>query len=106
MHGEPCRNQNKEPTINEETAPRQDITAWPQIAKDLWVPNPLTARLNFYNDVLTSLLETTYHLIPPTQFKNYVIEQRITRWKVEKSALRLENKIETYLTKMAKMAVL
>ena len=69
IYGELCRSQNDELAIIEETAFRQDITAWPQIAKDLWVPNPMTAILNFYNAVLTSLLEKTYHLIPPIQFK-------------------------------------
>ena len=65
-------------------------------------PNPLTARVKLYNDVLTHFLETTYHLVPPIQFKGYVIEQRITRWKIEKIALRLESKTENMFSRVVR----
>ncbi len=101
-HGEPSRNQNDERAIDEDIASTPNITAWPQIAQDLWVPNPLTERLKFYNDVLTSLFETTYHLVAPIQFTSYVIEQRITRWKIETAVRRLENKTENMFDKNSK----
>lgn len=41
----------------------------------------------FYNKVLRDLFQSSFDLMSPLQFKDYVLTQRITRW-------RLQNEIE------------
>ncbi len=51
----------------------------PAPAKDLWIPNPLTTQMEFYNKVLCELYEAVFDVnIAPLQFNNYVIEQRVS----------------------------
>ena len=67
------------------------------IAKDLWIPNPLTPQLTFYNMVLQEIYNSSFELMAPLQFKEYVIAQRISRWKTEKGLNDLRKKIENQL---------
>ena len=59
----------------------------PKIARDLWIPNPLNDQIKFYNKALKDLFLSSFDLMAPLQFKDYVLSQRISRW-------RLQNKIE------------
>ena len=47
--------------------------------------------MQFYNEVLTKLYEAVFSFLAPLQFKNYVLEQRITRWKIKEDCRLLEN---------------
>lgn len=64
-----------------------DISRWPKIAQDLWIPNPLNDQMKFYNKVLSDLFLSSFDLMSLLQFKDYVATQRVTRW-------RLKNEIE------------
>ena len=55
----------------------------PKIARDLWIPNPLNAQMKFYNKVLRDLFLSSFDLMAPLQFKDYVLTQRISRWKTQ-----------------------
>ena len=69
----------------------------PSIAKELWIPNPLTPQLIFHNMVLEDIYRSSFELMTPMQFKDYVISQRISRWKIEKGVSDLLKKIENQL---------
>ena len=58
----------------------------PAEVKELYIPNPHNDQLQFYNQLLFDLYHTTYELISPMQFKNYVISQRYHRWLIMKEA--------------------
>ena len=71
-------------------------------AKELWIPNPLTTQMQFYNKVLKKLYEAVFSFLAPLQFKNYVLEQCITRWKIKEDCTLLEENIENLFNKKSK----
>ena len=74
----------------------------PSIAKDLWIPNPLTQQLSFYNNVLTEVYGSSFEIMAPLQFKDYITSQRITRWKIEKDVTHLKQKVQNVLNSESK----
>ena len=58
--------------------------------------------MQFYNEVLTKLYEAVFSFLAPLQFKNYVLEQRITRWKIKEDCRLLEENIEKLFNKESK----
>ncbi len=69
----------------------------PATVKDLWIPNPLAPQLEFNNAVLIGLYEAIYDLIPPIQFKNEVLEQRHTRWKIQRTVNEWKKRVNNLL---------
>ena len=45
------------------------------------IPNPTKDFHDFYNQLLGELFDCSYELMSPLQFKQYVIYQRVHRWK-------------------------
>ena len=68
----------------------------------MWIPNPLTTQMEFYNKVLCELYEAVFDLISPLQFKSYVIEQRVSRWKIQKTLDWLKNRLENVFSPESK----
>ena len=62
----------------------------PSYLKDIEIPNPLKDSHHYYNKLLYDLYEEIYDVISPIQFKEYVINQRVIRWKVLSSAEKIE----------------
>jgi hypothetical protein len=59
--------------------------------------------MEFYNKVLCELYEAVFDLnIAPLQFKNYVIEQRVSRWKIQKTIDLLKNSFENIFSDESK----
>ena len=48
------------------------------------IPNPITDKHKYYNDVLYELVDESYDLMVPNAFVKYVIAQRETRWNFKK----------------------
>ncbi len=65
----------------------------PKLAKDLWIPNPLTDQLEFFNQTLEELYNSSYDLMAPIQFKEYVISQRTVRWKITKDCEKQRKRV-------------
>ena len=65
-------------------------------------PNPLTQQLSFYNNVLTEIYGSSFEIMAPLQFKDYVTSQRITRWKIEKDVTHLNQKVQNVLNSESK----
>ena len=74
----------------------------PSLAKYLWIPNPLTQQLSFYNNVLTEIYGSSFEIMAPLQFKDYVTSQQITRWKIEKDVTHLKQKVQNVLNSKSK----
>ena len=71
-------------------------------ARELWIPNPLTAQMKFYNKVLSELYEAAFDLLAPLQFKNYVLEQRIARWRINEECKSLEDSFQNFFNRESK----
>ena len=54
----------------------------PSFLKDLVIPNPLRDFHKFYNERLEELYDSMCDLVSPDQFKQYVVNQRVHRWKL------------------------
>ena len=55
----------------------------PKLVQDHIVPNPITKKMEYYNELTIELYETRYDIIPYLQFKSYVLGQRVTRSNLE-----------------------
>ena len=69
------------------------------MVQGLWIPNPLTPQIQFNNDVLAELYNASFELMTTCQFKEYVISQRIIRWRIRKKTDELLQKINNVLDK-------
>lgn len=63
------------------------------IARDLWIPNPLNAQMKFYNKALRDLFVSSFDLMAPIQFKDYLLSERISRWKLQNEIEEQSKKI-------------
>ena len=54
----------------------------PSHLKDIELPTALKESHIFFNQLLHELFEEIYDLLSPVQFKDYVISQRVIRWKL------------------------
>ena len=61
------------------------------------MPNPITKKMEFYNELTTELYEAIYDLIPYLQFKSYLLGQRITRSKIKDSVSNIISKVDKVL---------
>ncbi len=71
----------------------------PKAIQDMYIPNPHNEQLKFYNALLFSLHKSSYDLISPVQFENYVMSQRHQRWSVEKEFKTVEAFFESATSK-------
>ena len=71
----------------------------PKAIQDMYIPNPHNEQLKFYNALLFSLHKSSYDLISPVQFENYVMSQRHQRWSVEKEFKAVEAFFESATSK-------
>ena len=55
---------------------------WPENVSKLLVPNPLSEKIAFGNDLLSELYNSIYPLLSPEQFKNYFLSQKLSRWSI------------------------
>ncbi len=58
--------------------------------------------LLLYNNILAEIYDSSFEIMAPLQFKDYVTSQRITRWKIEKDVTRLEQKVQNVLSPESK----
>ena len=54
----------------------------PSHLKDIELPIALKESHVFFNQLIHELFEEIYDLLSPVQFKDYVIIQRVIRWKL------------------------
>ena len=52
---------------------------WLENVQKLWVPNYLTEKIVFENNLLSDVYRDIYNLISPQQFNNNVLSQRCSR---------------------------
>ena len=63
------------------------------LIKDLFIPNPLSPKLKFWNKVLCDIYEGISGLISDSQLKTYILEQRISSWKIKDSCSNFIEKV-------------
>ena len=70
------------------------------------MPNPITKKMEFYNELTTELYEAIYDLIPYLQFKSYLLGQRITRSKTKDSVSNIISSVrDVYCVENTKLNV-
>eukprot|EP00794_Sanderia_malayensis_P008471 gene8471-9378_t len=99
QHSEPVKVEEKPEAVQDVV---NDRSKWPSIAKKLWILNPVTQQLIFYNNVLTEMYGSSFEIMAPLEFKDYVTSQRITRWKIEKDLTHLMQRAQNILSAESK----
>ena len=66
----------------------------PKELKDLVIPEPLTDHLKFYNNLTQELYTSCYGAVSTLQFREYLLSQRIVRWRIKMSVEKIQKKFE------------
>ena len=69
----------------------------PKLVQDLIIPNPITKKMEYYNELTIELYEAIYDMIPYLQFKSYVLGQRVTRSKIKDRVSNIILKVDKML---------
>eukprot|EP00794_Sanderia_malayensis_P001531 gene1531-1694_t len=89
------KDEEKQPV---KTADKAKLQKLPDaIAERLLIPNPLTEKHKFFNEILIEIFRESYEMMSVESFTRYVISQRETRWRLKITS----DKIKSYEAKLA-----
>ena len=66
----------------------------PKDLQELVIPNPVNQTNKMYNNILFELYKSSYDLMSPLQFKNYVVSQRLLRKKFNDKLKKVNNEFQ------------
>ena len=66
----------------------------PKDLQELVIPNPVNETNKMYNNILFELYKSSYDLMSPLQFKNYVVSQRLLRKKFNDKLKKVNNEFQ------------
>ena len=66
----------------------------PKDLQELVIPNPVNETNKMYNNILFKLYNSSYDLMSPLQFKNYVVSQRLLRKKFSDKLKKVNNEFQ------------